>query len=399
MIHMRQYNDFENKNISFLVKKQIEFSTIQITQIGLAKSTLDATAPVRAYFQSKGLHDYSIQKQGQENKVFVTTYILTETSLFKTMTSLYRPVTKKGDPRLWIYSLQPYVRANDIFALIVFDKKLFIINLTLTNIEKICTCTVRTPLKEFVEDVSKIKSSISDELLALIKSKISGWKRSEITADTGVGRTIESFLGISMNSSKLPDYKGIELKSKREKSSERSVLFTQVPNWELSKLKSSKAIAEKYGYFDEKSRHKTLQVTVQAQKTNRQNLALDIDYLKNCLELIEANQNENLIQKTDDAAVWLLEKLHSRLLEKHKETFWIDVETMNRNGAEYFKINSIEHTKNPIAPQFDLLLEQGKIQLDLLLSRPDGHGDVFAFKIKKNDRKYLFPESETFKID
>lgn len=53
MIHMRPYNSFETKNVKFLVDKQIEFATIQITETGLKKSILDATAPVRAYLRRK----------------------------------------------------------------------------------------------------------------------------------------------------------------------------------------------------------------------------------------------------------------------------------------------------------------------------------------------------------
>lgn len=35
---MRPYNAFETKNIKFLVDKQVEFTTIQITETGLKKS-------------------------------------------------------------------------------------------------------------------------------------------------------------------------------------------------------------------------------------------------------------------------------------------------------------------------------------------------------------------------
>lgn len=95
MIHMRPYNAFETKNVKFLVDKQIEFATIQITETGLKKSILDATAPVRAYFKEKGVHDYDLQQQGPEHKRIIDTYILTEASHHLTKTSLYRPITKK----------------------------------------------------------------------------------------------------------------------------------------------------------------------------------------------------------------------------------------------------------------------------------------------------------------
>lgn len=38
-----------------------------------------------------------------------------------------------------------------------------------------------------------------------------------LQADTAIGRTLETLLGININSSKQPDYKGIELKAFRDK--------------------------------------------------------------------------------------------------------------------------------------------------------------------------------------
>ncbi|MEE1022644.1 MAG: hypothetical protein U0L83_05895 [Muribaculaceae bacterium] len=95
MIHMRPYNAFETQNVKFLVNKQVEFATIQITETGLKKSILDATAPVRAYFKENSVHDYEAQLQGPEHKRSIDTYILTEDTQYLTKTSLYRPVTKK----------------------------------------------------------------------------------------------------------------------------------------------------------------------------------------------------------------------------------------------------------------------------------------------------------------
>lgn len=95
MLHMRPYNTFENRNVKYLVDKQIEFATIQITQTGFKKSILDATAPVRAYLKEQGIHDYDTQLQGTDHKRFIETYILTEETQYKTKTSLYRPMTKR----------------------------------------------------------------------------------------------------------------------------------------------------------------------------------------------------------------------------------------------------------------------------------------------------------------
>lgn len=395
MLHMRPYNSLENKNIAFLVNKQIDFTTIQITETGMKKSILDATIPVRTYFLEKKLHDYEQQRQGISGKIMIKTFIFNEFSVKETKCSLYRPETKHGDPRLWIYGINDYITSDDILAMIVFENALYVVNLNKNDISNIVNSNIDNPLKDFIFSLANKKKTVAEELLTMIKKNIPNWVESEILADTGIGRTIESLLGISMNSSKSPDYKGIELKSKRERSVVRSTLFSQVPDWEKSKFKNSDSIVEKYGYFIEALNHKALHVTVKAQKVNPQNLSLNIDYDNNYLELIEMMKKDSSLLKVNDISVWSLITLHKRLLDKHRETFWIDVETSKRDGKEFFRISEIEHTKNPISSQFDLLLDQGKISVDLLLKRSHG-GDTFGFKINKTDRKYLFPESEKY---
>ena len=71
MIHMRDFNAFEAKNVKFLVDKQVAYATIQITETGFKKSILDATTPVRAYFLEKGIHDYDDQLHGPEHKKII----------------------------------------------------------------------------------------------------------------------------------------------------------------------------------------------------------------------------------------------------------------------------------------------------------------------------------------
>lgn len=400
MIHMRQFNDFEARNVRFLVNKSIEFATIQITETGYYKSILDATAPVRAYFKEKAVHDYELQLQGTEHKVLKPTVILTESSLVSTSCSLYRPNTKNGDPRMWIYNSKDYILPDNIFAIIAYNDVLYIINLSLIDIERSVSLEIHTPLKDLIRCISAIQSSVSNELLGHIVEKMSDWLPSQILADTGIGRTVEHYLGIDMNPSKEPDYKGIELKSKRQTAKVRNTLFTQTPNWGLSRFKNAKDICDKYGYDQHGDGIKRLHVTLSASKPNQQHLGLNVNQTA---DLLEANEylmemQDGRYPKVSDVVVWRLLQLHNRLLTKHHETFWIDVDNKIRNGIEYFRVKQIEHTKNPIASQFDVLLDQGLITVDFLLCRKTG-GDTYSFKIKNNARSLLFPQSETYVIN
>lgn len=241
-------------------------------------------------------------------------------------------------------------------------------------------------------EISHRGNAVSEELLGKFRSVSGQWFESEVLADTGIGRSIESFLGISMNSDKTPDYKGIELKSHREKrSSKKNVLFTQTPDWDISFLKSGREIVAKYGYFTDDGK-KTYQNTVQCDPPNSQGLFLNVNSLKALLEL-QAQKS-----RVEDVAAWRLMKLHQRLTTKHHETFWIEVENAIHDNKEYFRYKQIEHTRNPNVGQFDVLLEQNLITVDLLLCRPSGNGDTYSFKIKKKGMPLLFPESSVYVI-
>jgi hypothetical protein len=216
---------------------------------------------------------------------------------------------------------------------------------------------------------------------------------SMVAADTSVGRTLESVLGIQINSSKHPDYKGIELKSFRSSRTNRKNLFAQVPDWNLSKFKSSTEILEAFGY--KRNHDFKLYCTVSAITRNSQGLSLRLD--SDIKQIIESSDKPEI----GDVVVWTLEKLHERLQEKHRETFWVEAKSLIINGKEHFKYIFVEHTKRPILSQFDLLLDQGIITLDHLIKRNET-GKVVEkgplFKIKPNGLDLLFPPSEKYNL-
>jgi hypothetical protein len=102
-----------------------------------------------------------------------------------------------------------------------------------------------------------------------------------------------------------------------------------------------------------------------------------------------------------DFAVWRLDKLHERLQEKHRETFWVEAKSFYIDNVEHFIYTSVEHTKKPIVTQFDLLLEQGIITLDHLIKR-NPKGKVIEkgplFKIKPSGLELLFPPGEKYSL-
>lgn len=407
MIHMRPFTPFEKRNMEYLVNKNVKFTQVQITATGLKKSILDATTPMRTYFKENKVHDYALQNKGQDNKVIIKTYILTEYKEIETQTSLYRPETKDGDPRLWIYRLKETTEADDIHAIIApTPTSLFVINLTKVDIVKCCESSLVNPIQDLISVFYHSSNLISNELLTILRSYENQWIDTDLRADTAIGRQVEALLGIDMNASKLPDYKGIELKSFRsQRPSIKKNLFCKVPDWDLSHLKSGAEIVNKYGYMS--GGIKSYRNTLYCKAPNSQNLRLNMNYPDDLLEIEEDKIiGENQYKKIADVAVWRLQTLHECLLTKHHETFWIEVDTrIGDQGQEQFMFNKIEHTRNPIVSQFDILLEQSMITVDLLLGRPKVDletgkpkkgGDAVSFKIKKSAAGLLFPDSTIY---
>ncbi|MBW2963093.1 MvaI/BcnI restriction endonuclease family protein [Mesonia aestuariivivens] len=391
---MRKLTNTEQEKIKLLTKNQVALSLIEPTETGLKKSIMDATGSVRSYLKSEEIHDYELQKQGPDNKVIIPTVIHTEFKTIKSKASLYRPQTKNGDPRIWFYSLTKIADPNDIIAITYFNDSFQIFNLTKLDVKTLIDSSIQNPFQELINAINTTENEVALELLSMLRKIAgSGPIPSMVDADTSVGRTLETALGIDINSSKQPDYKGIELKSFRNSRTNRKNLFAQVPDWKLSKFKSSAEILDAFGY--EREDDFKLYCTVSAITRNSQGLNMRID--SDIKQLIENSDKPEI----GDFVVWTLDKLHNRLKSKHKETFWVEAESIKIDNREHFQYKLVEHTKKPITSQFDLLIEQGIITLDHLIKR-NSKGKVVEkgplFKIKPKGIELLFPPSETYSL-
>jgi MvaI/BcnI restriction endonuclease family len=390
---MRQLSTVEINRIKLLTEKSIELTLIEPTENGLQKSIMDATGSVRAYLKSKSVHDFDLQKQGPEKKIQITSHLISTDGLVSSVASLYRPVTKKGDPRIWFKGLGNYADANDILGIVEFEKQLYVLNITQLDLKKMLEAKKSNPFKELVNEMNQISNEVAEELLKLLNKIALKPVPAMLQADTAIGRTLETLLGIHINSSKKPDYKGIELKSYRDKRGNRKNLFAQVPDWSLSKFKSSTEILNAFGY--NRGTDFKLYCTVSALVRNSQGLMLRMDSKVN--QLLENSDKPTV----NDFIVWSLDTLHNRLLEKHNETFWIAADSITIGGKEHFQYKKVEHTKKPIVSQFDILVEQGIITLDHLIKRKSTGSTVEKgpiFKIKPNALNLLFPPSQTYSL-
>lgn len=380
-----------NTSVAFLVP----------TPTGYEKSIMDATKPLRELLKFAKVHDYEKQGQGQENKVIIESHFVTKDDVINTTASLYRPNTKHGDPRIWFSDLKKYCKPCNLLAILVFNKELYVINLSDKEIQ--ASLFNKGHVFSYLELSLNEYISTAEELLEkLHEIHRRGFIPSVTAGDPGVGDTLENALGISRNNSKSPDYKGIELKATRiskngeKRTVTRSTLFTKVPDSGLSYSE----ILDKYGKVQiprgQTEPRKQIYETLSTKKYNAYGLKLVVDYDADKLNLIDdAQPTPNLVSS------WDLDILRKTLLTKHPETFWVKAASELREDWEYFRYDKVVHTRNPNALLLAPLIDNGEITADLAAHiKPDGsyrdHG--LLFKILPQNIHDLLGEEKKYDL-
>lgn len=348
----------------------VKVAFLSPTPTGYEKSIMDAIGDVRVLLKESGIHDYETQKQGPENKVVIESYFVLKNRLMETSASLYRPVTKKGDPRIWFANLRRYCQPHNLLALIVSDGRIYVINLSDTEIASSLLRYefVYQIVKQSVHEADKVSRELLSKILQIHKQ---GFLPSITPGDPGVGDTLENALGISRNNIAAPDYKGIELKATRltrggtARTTTRVNLFSKVPEEGMSYADIVRAYG-KWTYNKQKKENRlSLENTTYASHPNSHGLMLAVDGNNDRLFLCHMDENIDpaILRRL---SFWHITSLRQQLLTKHRETFWVQAQSETRNGIEWFRYDKIVHTKNPNDSLFASLVESDKIMVDLV---------------------------------
>jgi len=371
---------------------RLQVSFLVPTATGLEKSIMDATAEIREFMLLNGLHDYSKQGQGKDHRVLLGTTLLSQGRVEYTHTSLYRPNSKSGDPRIWIAGLKQFSSPHDLLAILASPNGIVAINCSQSDLNNVLDPSGMY-YKDILAPAAVTESEPAKELLEKMKEVAKlGYVQTKRIGDTGVGFTLETLLGIEANSSKSPDYRGIEIKSKRQRggAGRRTTIFSQVPNWNLSRLKGSKELLDERGRYSEKKKRNQLFHELSVVKANSFDLRLQIDPSNDHLKQVWTAQEPYMMD-----VLWELPLLKQRLSEKHQETFWVTAETDGKNGTETesFWYRNIKHTGGLDSTVFPILLELGVITLDYTIKETPSGGakdQGYLFKMNSSDLDLLF---------
>jgi hypothetical protein len=371
---------------------------IALTETMLSKSIIDASAPIRDCLQLGDIHDYALQPLGPEGKVQVEgEFVLIEggkAEVRVVTVSMYRPSTKKGDPRIWVGGLQKHARPGDQVAIGVGGgKRLVVTNLSsarnLDEWKKVEGAFAKLAPSNDLDQNLPLERLVA-KLEAIARS---GPVPADGTGDTAVGRTMETALGIEMNSSKEPDWEGtIELKFGRPRPTQRRTLFAQVPDWSRSALKSSEEILDAFGYQRDGSFR--LYVEVGASPNSR-GLYLAADGAQGAIfeRSTKAGQEE--------VATWPLGRLQDALARKHRQTCWIVCEESVRAGVTHFLPTEVLYTHSPRVDLIPLLVAAGDMTLDHLIKRTPMGGvreKGPLWKVSKPAAPQLLTVADSFRL-
>ena len=395
--------------LRYFTRKGLDVGLLVPTETGMGKSIMDATGNVRDFLKASGIHDFEKQPQGTEHKRLIPTRLVTSSGIVGTTTSLYRPVTKQGDPRLWIYGLSQHAMPGNVLVLIAIgSEELLVVNASnaglVPGVSPLQSDHVRISdasgidLDQLLAHLLPKNQTVADELLSLIRNISGNWHRGIAGArrDTEVGRLLEELLGIRSNSSRQPDYKGIEIKAGRKGGKNRQTLFGKVPTWAISHLKSSAAVLDAFGYERATAKYsKQLRCTVTAMRPNSQGLFLELNGDQS--QLLENSQRADLPR----VVAWQVHDLKNALAIKHPETFWVTAASRKTDACEEFRYEYVLHTRKPMINALPALLESGVITLDHLITR-DLKGKVSEqgplFKIWRRDMDLLFPPGDLYSL-
>lgn len=207
--------------------------------------------------------------------------------------------------------------------------------------------------------------------------KKKGYIPSARKGSTGIGFTLETQLGLKENNIALPDLHEVELKAHRSDTKNLITIFTfNNKVWKIPPLEAIK----KYGSYDKNGR-KGLYYTMSL-KPNSAGLFLNVTEKDISVRHISG----------EVIAVWELEKLTKRFIQKIPAMLLISASTEERDGREYFRFYRAQLLKGTSHDILENQFKEENILVDLRLhdkgTMARNHGT--GFRTYENKLPYLF---------
>ena len=239
-----------------------------------------------------------------------------------------------------------------------------------------------------MNNISRLKSEMK-------RIKSLGWIKCDHKNYGAVGLKLEKLLKINPDNFEIPDYEGIEIKTKKSIYEDKISLFCATPDsflFEIARLHSL------YSYPDSKdSRYNVLNTCISSKyKIRIKNdiyFKLEVDYKNERITLLVYDKN-NLIDKQTS---WSFETLKEKLERKLKFLCFVSVDTVFSQNQLYVKYKEDNYYSLRSFNTFIELIDQGIITISIRIGVYKGkyrngqlHDHGTAFCIEKNNLELLF---------
>lgn len=225
-------------------------------------------------------------------------------------------------------------------------------------------------LKNVVLDYLKLHIHKNQTPIEILIEKLKRLRRRSFLPIQGAGAgrfglTLEYYLNIPQNNSKIPDFMGIELKTKHDNSLQ--TLFSRVPSRYLA-CEDKKQLLQNYGYYD-KSRNR------RALYTSFNNTIDSLGfYLSTESDRIVVNRNKLEVLDYNNSV------LENALLSKHNETAYLSVSSRRlQNGDQGCQFNELLYCRTPSMFRFLRMASDGNVYLNFTLSEKSGRVSDHGF--------------------
>ncbi|TSC99401.1 MAG: hypothetical protein Greene07144_1103 [Parcubacteria group bacterium Greene0714_4] len=213
------------------------------------------------------------------------------------------------------------------------------------------------------------KRTLTQIKKALKELSEKGWIKSNRSHNTGIGKTLEDYLGITENNIALPDFGVMELKSQRAGTTSMMTLFTKKPEGI-----TNAEILKRFGYPDlEYPQHKILHQTINNGKKNGRGFHCKVDEKQGKL-LILKNRMTLGYYELDFLRLKAVEKIGNGLI-------LVFANCKKEKRQEYFHYTEAWLLKD-IDPKQFLTLSKYDIRLGVYRTgknagKPHDHGSAF----------------------
>lgn len=371
-------DDSEQQSIDILLERfDFEFVPVRLTETMLDKSIIDARGPLRAYFARTGLVDFAAIPQGTEHKVQIPVPFVSADHAESRLASFYRPLTKQGDPRIWIERLKSVANPGDLL-LFAFAGAEVVTLLVRGNPERLAERLDGLLPSQF-ELRGRLERTIGEleRKLARIRGE---WIRTRRAGPTGVGYTLEDLVGIEANVRQIADVDGVELKAYRRGAMSGAgklvTLFSKTPHWVHPD--QGLGLLRRYGYRDEARGRRALYCTIVRTPNS---LGWQLQYRAD-------ERRVYALCRREEALHYSFSTLEQRLREKHPVTLFVQASARGSGRSEEFRYEDVMLCRSPSFSNFLDLAEEDFVGLDLTLSEKENgvardHGYLWRIREPK----------------